>query len=97
MHVSKIIINRGITKENPIEKKWERLEYTIEMVLREGENPELAKEHASTMIEAWFNSNPKQANPENKAKKICKFEGCSKEIDARYSFCYPHFQKIRRK
>jgi len=101
MYPSKITILKGKTVEDP-KGKWKKVEILLELTLSEKDDVELAKEYADTLLSAWLNSKPrgnarsplKQANPENKGKKICKFEGCSKEIDARYSFCFIHFKRV---
>lgn len=101
MFCSKIIIVKGLTKEDREQKKWVRVEYTLEMVLREGENPELAKQYADTLLSAWLKEakqpQQKQVNEPSIGKKICAFEGCSKEIDPKYSFCYNHFKRVTRR
>lgn len=54
MHVSKIIVTKGLTKEDPQNKRWNRQEFIIEMILKEGEDPETAKAYAETLIDAWL-------------------------------------------
>lgn len=105
MHISRLLFKKGVsTKEGKNESlQWKEVE--IEMTLIEGDNPDLARETAQTLFDAWglkgtvtTRQAPKQA-PEQAStgKKTCTFRGCDKEIDAKYKFCYTHFQKVRGK
>ena len=100
MYPSKITILKGKTIEDP-KGKWQKEEILLELTLSEKDDVELAKQYADTLLSAWLNSpkqpQPKQANPENKGKKICKFEGCNKAIDPKYSFCFIHFKKVTKR
>lgn len=53
MNVSKITISKGKTIEEP-KNQWKKLEFTIEIVLSEKEDPEVAKEMADLLLDAWL-------------------------------------------
>ena len=103
MFVSKLNFKKGISKgkyKEPMEWKEAQIEFT----LNEGEDPETAKSVADIFFDSWgltgkteiiTQEKPKAPNTPNQ-KKICAFEGCNKEINPRYRFCYEHFQKERR-
>ena len=101
MFISKLNFKKGISKgkyKEPMEWKEAQIEFT----LNEGEDPETAKSVADIFFDSWGLSGeskiaPKENNPKApNQKKICAFEGCNKEINPRYRFCYEHFQKVRR-
>lgn len=57
MYPSKITVTKGRTTER--NKKWSKLEYTIEMVLSEKDNPEECREYASILLDAWLKEGEK--------------------------------------
>lgn len=98
MFISKLNFKRGISKgskrdANPLH--WQ--EAQIEITLNEGDNPDLARETANTYFKAWGLSGETTIKTEKSSnqKKICAWEGCNKEIDSQYRYCYEHFQKVR--
>lgn len=99
MNVSKINFKRGISKgkKNPLE--WN--EASIEITLCENDSPDMARELADTLFKSWGLEGETTIKPnipaKTNSKKICAWEGCSKEIDPKYRYCYKHFQQIRRK
>jgi len=52
MYPSKIIIIKGRTIEKP--PKWEKAEFTIEVVLERGDDIEQAKQMCDVLLEAWL-------------------------------------------
>lgn len=52
MHPSKLIVVKGRTVET--KGKWEKKEYTLEITLSEGDDIELAKQYAQTLLESWL-------------------------------------------
>ena len=52
MYPSKIVILKG--KSVKKDKKWIRTEFTIEMVLTEGDNIEQAKAVCDVLLESWL-------------------------------------------
>lgn len=58
MNVNKIVISKGKTVE--INKKWERIDYTVEVTLSENDDPEMAKSMANMLLDSWLNNKPVQ-------------------------------------
>lgn len=53
MNVSKVVISKGASIENP-RGKWKRVQFTVELELTEKDDPELAKSLADTLLDTWL-------------------------------------------
>lgn len=53
LNVSKLTVLKGRTLEHP-KNKWSKVELTIEILLTEKEDPELAKELADLLLDSWL-------------------------------------------
>jgi len=104
MHISRLLFKKGVSQKEGRNESLQWKEVEIEMTLNEDDNPDLARETAQTLFEAWglqgkvtTRQAPKQAPKQpTTGKKTCAFRGCTKQIDQKYQFCYAHLQEVRR-
>lgn len=98
MHISRLLFKKGISEREGKNESLAWRECEIEITLNQGDNPDLARETAETLFDAWNLKGKitvKQAPKEG--KKTCAWDGCNKQVDAKYKFCWTHFQQIRGK
>lgn len=52
MKPSKVKVTKALTIEKS--KRWDREEYTLEVELEEGDDPTVAKQWASSLLDIWI-------------------------------------------
>jgi len=52
MYPSKITVSKSLTKEK--NKQWDRAEFSIEMTLSDGDDIQVAKDWASSLLDTWI-------------------------------------------
>ena len=98
LHISRLLFKKGISEREGKNESMQWKECEIEITLNQGDNPDLARETAETLFDAWgLKGKVTVKNPESTSKKTCAWEGCDKQVDAKFKYCYPHFQQIRGK